>query len=579
MTARHSLLPSESQELLLNAALLEGDAALSAWRAWQAVDSVTGTDQDSGRLFPLLCRNLLAIGTNDPDVAILKNAYRHQWLANQLRLEAAGRALRVLSDAGIETMILKGAALAYRHYRDLGARPMYDVDVLVRPDRARAAAEALLDAGWTQCLPTDLDLLLVACWGTAFNDRMDNAVDLHWYAMWSPAIEDDFWLAAEPLEVAGVPTLAQCPADQLLQVCVHGIWSDGMRLRWVPDALAVIRSTPDLDWDRLISGARSRALTLPLHEALRYLRGRFGTAVPASVLKSLDRHHCDVFERATHRAWHAPPTRLRHTWLMIERYRRQRPLPAGATHEANLRRYFRAWASMMLGLQDTVDLTPALVRHLLPGLYAIFQGWLQRQILDRSYGIPEASRNASLAALGYDAPGRRDYAASSWSVLGQILPKHEVGGEDVFVDIGCGMGRVVLSAARYPFKRVIGLDIVPEFADATREAVAKNRHRLRCQQIEVITADAACWDVPDDVTVAYLYDPVYGEVLDAVIGRLLASLDRRPRRLRVIFTAPSGVRPLDAVPRARLIRHGRRAFRRWAPADYLMLYELEAECF
>jgi hypothetical protein len=263
-------------------------------------------------------------------------------------------------------MVLKGPALACRHYRDLGVRPMYDVDVLVRPERARAAAEALLQAGWRQLLPTDFDLLLVATHSTAFKDQLDRTIDLHWYAMWSPAVEDDFWSAAEPLEVGGIRTLAQCPADQLLHVCVHGRWSDGMPLRWVPDAFAVIRSTPDLDWDRVLDRARARALSLPLRESLRYLHDRFGAAIPAFVLHSLDRTHCGVLECADNRTWQAPASKLRETLLMLERYRRQRPLPAGATREANLWRYFRAWASMMLGLQNRVGLMPALVRAMLP---------------------------------------------------------------------------------------------------------------------------------------------------------------------------------------------------------------------
>ena len=43
---------------------------------------------------------------------------------------------------------------------------MYDVDILVRPEQARAGAEALLDAGWRQFLPNNLDLLLVVTHGT-----------------------------------------------------------------------------------------------------------------------------------------------------------------------------------------------------------------------------------------------------------------------------------------------------------------------------------------------------------------------------------------------------------------------------
>jgi hypothetical protein len=358
--------PTNSQELLLQAAVLEGDAALGAWRAWQAVDSVTETDPDSRRLFPLLCRNLLAAGADDELIEVLKGTYRRQWLENQLKMQDAARALRVLGDEGIETMVLKGAALAPSYYQDLGVRPMEDVDVLVRPEQASAAAEALLNAGWAHELQTDLDLVLVATHGTGFEDGTRGQIDLHWYAMWSPAIEDDFWSAAEPLDVGGVTTLAQCPADQLLQVCVHGSWSDSHYLRWVPDALAVIRSSPELDWSRLLDRACSRAVTLPLRETLRYLHDCFDAGIPTFVLESLARHRAGVFERAANRAWHAPPTRLRHTWLMLERYRRQRPLPAGNTHEGNLWRYFRAWATMMLGLQNSVDLTPALLRALIP---------------------------------------------------------------------------------------------------------------------------------------------------------------------------------------------------------------------
>ena len=128
----------------------------------------------------------------------------------------------------------------------------------------------------------------------------------------------------------------------------------------------MIRSAPDLDWHRVLDRARSRALILPVRESLHYLSERFGAAIPRFVLECLDRHQCGVFERAANRAWHAAPTRRRQIWLMLERYRRQRQLPAGAARDANFWRYFRAYASMWLGLRDTRDLTPALFRALLP---------------------------------------------------------------------------------------------------------------------------------------------------------------------------------------------------------------------
>jgi hypothetical protein len=365
MSERWRCLPTGPQELLLRAALLEGDSALVAWRRWKEVDGVTQTDHDSGRLFPLLCRRLLAAGVEDPDLWILKSAYRHQWLVNQQRIAAAGRALRILSAAGIETMVLKGAALALRHYKDLGARPMYDVDILVTPNRAGDAARALLAGGWSQFVPSDLEDLLRVTHGTFLRDGTDTGIDLHWYSMWAPAVEDDFWSAAEPLELAGVPTLVQCPADQLLQVCVHGIWSDGRPVRWVADAITVIRSAPGLDWDRVLEGARRRSVKPPLGEALRYLRDQFAAPVPSTVIVSLQESRGGTLARASHRIWRAPPSRRRLTWLALDRYRRLLALPPGPTREASFRRYLRCWLVVTMQLDAGRRVGPALLSSLL----------------------------------------------------------------------------------------------------------------------------------------------------------------------------------------------------------------------
>ena len=205
--------PTEAQELLLQAALLDDQRARAAWSSWKQLETVVSTDQDSGRLFPLLSRRLLAMGIEDPDLPTLKSAYRHQWVANQRRLHRAGEALAHLSDAGIETMVLKGAALAERHYRDVGLRLMYDVDVLVHADRARDAASVLGRHGWRQLVAVELEDLLPVTQGTLFLDEMNDGIDLHWHTMWSPAREDDFWSAAEPLVVGGTPTLCPCPAQ------------------------------------------------------------------------------------------------------------------------------------------------------------------------------------------------------------------------------------------------------------------------------------------------------------------------------------------------------------------------------
>jgi hypothetical protein len=90
-----------------------------------------------------------------------------------------------------------------------------------------------------------------------------------------------------------------------------------------------------------------------------------------------------------------------------------------------------------------------------------------------------------------------------------------------------------------------------------RANLAKKRSRLACDDISLELVDAASYEVPDDVTVAHLYCPFTGPVFAAAVQGLLDSLDRRPRRLALVYTVPyehnfllstGRVRPIDSVP-------------------------------
>lgn len=185
---------------------------------------------------------------------------------------------------------------------------------------------------------------------------------------------------------------------------------------------------------------------------------------------------------------------------------------------------------------------------------------LVRRELDRAvarrYGLPrEATGIVWLHDLGYAGPDRNSYAPTPWGVLERIVPPGEVTEEDVFLDIGCGMGRVALEAAmRYPFARVVGIELVPRFADVARHVLRRNQGRLRCRDWEVVTADVRDYAVPDDVTFAYLYDPFTGPLFDDALAHLQESVERRPRRLRVVYVVPQEEDRL--LRKAALVRSG-----------------------
>jgi hypothetical protein len=323
--------PSVEQALVLKAALSPSEQGRIAWERWRATVDFDEIDHGSTRLLPLVYRNL---GTEAFDAEVggrMKGIYRRAWSHNQMLFRRAAAAIAVLTEAGIETMVLKGASLSVLAYGSAGVRPMDDVDVLVPIECRVEAVETLRAAGWRP-EKADAETWARVHHSMGIEGPEGGNLDLHWFSLWQPARDEPLWQRAVPLELSGVPTLAPCPADQLLLVCVHGTpWSPLPPFRWIADAAAVIRSSgEDLDWDRLVSEAERRQLTAASAAALAYLRGEFGLAVPAAALERLRAAPASRHERAAFRAACRPDGPLRTLRMAWDRYRRLRDLDTGA---------------------------------------------------------------------------------------------------------------------------------------------------------------------------------------------------------------------------------------------------------
>jgi SAM-dependent methyltransferase len=133
---------------------------------------------------------------------------------------------------------------------------------------------------------------------------------------------------------------------------------------------------------------------------------------------------------------------------------------------------------------------------------------------------------------------RVHYMPSPWHVLPRVLRHVEVYEHDGFLEYGCGKGRVVHQAPRRPFAHVIGVEVSPELVEVARAGVAARQDRHRCRNVEIVVADARDFPVPDDVTVAYLFRPFGDDTLVPVLGNIVESVERRPRRVRMIYVWP-----------------------------------------
>ncbi len=90
-----------------------------------------------------------------------------------------------------------------------------------------------------------------------------------------------------------------------------------------------------------------------------------------------------------------------------------------------------------------------------------------------------------------------------------------------FVDLGAGMGRVVLLAARRPFRSVIGVEVSPALVEVARENIAEAHDELRvARDVRMVRADASTYRFPRGDLVVYLYNPFDATVLDSVLVNL-----------------------------------------------------------
>jgi hypothetical protein len=74
--------------------------------------------------------------------------------------------------------------------------------------------------------------------------------------------------------------------------------------------------------------------------------------------------------------------------------------------------------------------------------------------------------------------------------------------------------------------------------------------------------------------VVFLFNPFRGEVFDAFFMRLLESLKRRPRRLRIVYQNPLDDQAIERSGHFRLL-YDRPVRRAWDRQGRLRLYEFD----
>ena len=133
-----------------------------------------------------------------------------------------------------------------------------------------------------------------------------------------------------------------------------------------------------------------------------------------------------------------------------------------------------------------------------------------------------------------EAPDQVYYATVSYSCTHSVQRRLELTQDDVFVDVGCGKGRVVCLAAKHALKQIIGIEYSPALALIAERNVMQLRGRrspvsILCQPAEVSDYSEA--------TALYFFNPFEPPLLDRVLHRIKA--DRAGKATRMAFVMES----------------------------------------
>lgn len=119
-----------------------------------------------------------------------------------------------------------------------------------------------------------------------------------------------------------------------------------------------------------------------------------------------------------------------------------------------------------------------------------------------------------------------------------------------FVDIGCGKGRALLLALRFPFQQVLGVELsAPLVAAANRNLeLFQPDWRLASTPARAMLGDATTFAVPGGPLLVFLYHPFAAPVMKRFLDHMVNALRAEPREIVLLYANPELASLVDALP-------------------------------
>jgi SAM-dependent methyltransferase len=118
----------------------------------------------------------------------------------------------------------------------------------------------------------------------------------------------------------------------------------------------------------------------------------------------------------------------------------------------------------------------------------------------------------------------------------KVLTKIEINDDDVFVDFGSGLGRVLIMAAQLNIKNIVGVEFSHELCELAEKNITRYyRKRTKNANINIVCTDATLFPINNDYTIFYFFHPFNEEIFEKVLNNICNSYLSKTRILHIIY--------------------------------------------
>jgi hypothetical protein len=293
-SALSGLLPDELGTLLLQSCLARGEACGRAWtelqRQERGLTELLRTDRgELKRLGPLLLDNLRrnGVGADARLSTVLRTGALREELRSNIYREVLEQVLGTLESAGVDSILLGGAALAEQVYQTPSLRHSHDIDLLVAEADMERAAGALAGAEFSReaAAPGHDGALLMT-----HRNSLPVRLAASMYELARPEgslAEVRAW--STDFHVGQARTRVLRPEAALAYALARAAFSPRRStLQWAADGWMICAASDALDHRTFVAAARRSRLLLPCAIMLGYL-ARTGAPIATGFLEAVTR--------------------------------------------------------------------------------------------------------------------------------------------------------------------------------------------------------------------------------------------------------------------------------------------------